>query len=221
MWKTANHPNARGMYEVSDTGEVRNIKTGRVMKQSTDTKGYPQLELHAGGIGRTTKVHKLVAWAFLGEPPFDKAQVNHIDGNKKNNSVGNLEWVTCRQNIRHSWINRKPLRGEAHGNAKLTEDKVLEMRRLRHEGVSQKEIAATFGVELATITDVVSGRSWVHVGGPLTRGSARRRFTEDELRRILILRRDGRTLLSIATELRRPLGSIARAYKEAKHVCPL
>lgn len=89
------------MYEVSDTGEVRNRKTGRVLS-AADNRGYKRVTLYRGdGTTLQAGVHRLVASAFIPNPG-NKPQVNHIDGNKSNNRVDNLEWVTESENALHA-----------------------------------------------------------------------------------------------------------------------
>lgn len=83
-------------YEVSNEGEVRNIDTGKVLKQE-DNRGYLRVILYVNGKKTHKKIHRLVAEAFIPNPD-NKPQVNHIDENKKNNSVGNLEWATAKEN---------------------------------------------------------------------------------------------------------------------------
>lgn len=107
-----------GLYQVSDDGLVRSLdreevtKDGRkryrpssVIKQQSDGKGYLRVGLCKDGVSKTYLVHRLVAIAFIPNPE-GKEQVNHIDENKKNNSVKNLEWVTNSENL-------------AYGKAKL------------------------------------------------------------------------------------------------------
>ena len=98
-------------YEVSSLGNVRanprilvkGSKSLRVLFQSKDDRGYRQVFLHYGAQKKMTlKVHRLVAEAFLGERP-DGAQVNHIDGNKDNNTLDNLEFVSGKENLWHSY----------------------------------------------------------------------------------------------------------------------
>lgn len=91
-----------GKYKVSNFGNILSLKFNkqtqeRLLKLSTDSDGYAVI--HIGE--KMRKVHRLVAEAFL--PKIDgKDFVNHIDGNKKNNRVENLEWVTCAENARHA-----------------------------------------------------------------------------------------------------------------------
>lgn len=87
------HPN----YEVSNFGNVRNKTTGTVRKL-TNRNGYEKVRLN----NKDEAVHRLVADAFF-DGYHDGLQVNHIDGNKSNNHLGNLEWVTSSENIKHAY----------------------------------------------------------------------------------------------------------------------
>ena len=87
-------------YEVSNTGEIRNIKTGRILVQKTDKYGYKQVGLY--NVKPCWKlVHRLVAKAFIPNPE-NKPQINHRDLDKGRNPVSNLEWATPKENIRHA-----------------------------------------------------------------------------------------------------------------------
>lgn len=89
-------------YEVSNTGHVRNASTLRILKGSLTADGYMQINLSSEGKSHSCTVHRLVAKAFL--PDWDpKLEVNHIDGNKLNNNVENLEMVTHLENMQHFW----------------------------------------------------------------------------------------------------------------------
>ena len=97
-WKTIE--SCQG-YEVSNTGKVRNKKTGRILKQNK-RRGYPFVVLmNSKNEKKDYYVHRLVALAFIPNPS-GFPQVNHRDGNKNNNSVENLEWCTARMNIQHA-----------------------------------------------------------------------------------------------------------------------
>lgn len=96
-----------GLYEVSEEGVVRSTPRNgngfksHVMSQSTDSYGYKVVKARNGDRIRTLKVHRLVAEAFL-QNPHNKPQINHKDGDKSNNRLGNLEWCTASENIRHA-----------------------------------------------------------------------------------------------------------------------
>ena len=85
------------MYSVSDDGRVRNDKTNRILKQSINSCGYLYVQLSKNGIQRIGLIHRLVCKAFV-ENTENKAQVDHIDGNKFNNCAYNLRWVTASEN---------------------------------------------------------------------------------------------------------------------------
>ena len=103
-----------GLYEVSNAGKVRSVDRyingkngshsfikGIMMKLQTSHKGYYNVVLHKNGNHFTKAVHRLVAEAFIPNPN-NLPQVNHIDTNKKNNNVSNLEWITNEDNMKHA-----------------------------------------------------------------------------------------------------------------------
>lgn len=99
-WKVVEGTN--GALEVSDCGRVKsNLRDGRILKPTRDKKGYLRLHVTIKRKRHSFKVHRLVAQAFVPNPE-SKPQVNHIDGNKENNSASNLEWVTNKENAHHA-----------------------------------------------------------------------------------------------------------------------
>lgn len=92
-----------GLYEVSSTGIIRNAKTKKYIVQST-INGYFRVNLWKENKYKTRRVHRLVAEAFIPNPK-NKRTVNHKDGNKQNNCVENLEWMTHSENNKHAYNN--------------------------------------------------------------------------------------------------------------------
>lgn len=101
-------------YEVSDFGNVRSlnrisnakngskqIRKGRILSAATNAQGYKQVRLVSKSQSKNMLVHRLVMMAF--KPEKEKLQVNHIDGNKENNHIDNLEWTTAKENIHHAY----------------------------------------------------------------------------------------------------------------------
>lgn len=102
-----------GIYRVSSYGRVLSVNYGpkgkfglntpmsKVLRPSVATTGYLTVELYKGKSRKRVYVHRLVASAFIPNP-VGKPEINHVDGNKQNNNVTNLEWVTTSENTRHA-----------------------------------------------------------------------------------------------------------------------
>lgn len=153
-------------YAVTDKGSVVNTRTGRFLQASRNTCGYPQVEItNDEGEPKTHRVHRLVAIAFVPNPD-GRPEVNHKDGDKTNNAATNLEWVTRSQNVKHAFdtgLKRaKGLHGERNVNAKLTWEKVREIR--SKKGLkSQQAIADEYGVAQTVISDILRGTAWKEI----------------------------------------------------------
>ena len=92
-------------YLISSRGRVKSIRYNRIMATNVDRYGYKKIHLRTDtGDNYHTTIHRLVAIGFIKNPNQYK-QVNHKDGNKLNNNVSNLEWVTARDNVIHSYDN--------------------------------------------------------------------------------------------------------------------
>lgn len=98
-WKS--HPDTN-IYEISNEGRIKNRRTGRILKPSLNSNGYETVQLHYDGGAHSERVHRLVAKTFL-DGEYYGLDVNHIDGNKTNNNVDNLEWCDRSGNIRHAF----------------------------------------------------------------------------------------------------------------------
>lgn len=89
-------------YVISDDGRVKNMVTGRELKPIQESTGYSHVTLCNDGKHHQTSIHRLVAQTFIPNPN-NKPMVNHIDGDKANNRVDNLEWCTQSENMRHAY----------------------------------------------------------------------------------------------------------------------
>lgn len=132
--------------------------------------GYPGLILYRSGKRATRQVHKLVAMAFLPPRP-GVTRVNHLDGDRTNNHVSNLEWATAKENTRHAWASGlcTPPSGTRNGMAKLAETDVRKIRELWatrtgrvpiDHPLSQESIARRFGVSRPLISLIVHRKLW-------------------------------------------------------------
>ena len=96
IWKDIN--GYEGCYKISNTGKVYSCKNQKILRTFTDKKGYCYTVLFKDKKQRTKSIHRLIAEAFIPNPE-NKPEVNHIDHNKRNNNIDNLEWVTHFENI--------------------------------------------------------------------------------------------------------------------------
>lgn len=160
-------------YEVSNLGRLRRVVGSATSsagpRAERGTKGGYINACLSDGSGRKYQrgVHALVCEAFIG-PRQKGIHVNHIDGNKKNNRLTNLEYVTPAENNRHA--NRtglNPVECEDNPAAKLTNEQVIELRRrYSDEHKSLSELARAFGVSKTSVCDIVQGKNWQALGLP-------------------------------------------------------
>lgn len=158
-------PGYNNRYAITRDGRVWSNVTNRWLKQNKDKNGYFQLGLWLNTQPRCFRVHRLVALTFM-EPEKGRPCINHIDGDKTNNSVENLEWCTLAENMSLAWKTglKKPLLGSKHALAKLTEKEVLQIREKYKTGrFTHKQLARKYGVERTVVTNIVNLKRWRHI----------------------------------------------------------
>lgn len=134
-----------GVYQVSNMGRVRSLDhitggkhwRGKILSTAV-TAGYPIVKLSKGSEKHPRRVHRLVAEAFL-DNPENLPEVNHIDGNKNNNRMDNLEWCTSKENKIHAWVTG------------LTKLPPAQTPRPVIQILDEKEIASYMSMEIAEI----------------------------------------------------------------------
>jgi hypothetical protein len=146
-------------YEISSWGRVKN-SSGLFLKIQ-DRKGYKRIILLKKSKHKSFLIHRLVAVNFIPNPK-NLLEINHIDGNKQNNNVENLEWVSRYENMKHAEDNFLLAQGETHGNSKLTEIEVLEIRRIYKKGMGT-ELAKKYNVARQTITSIIRKKLWKNI----------------------------------------------------------
>lgn len=155
LWKRIQR--VEGDYEVSTLGRIRNGKTGKILSLNA-RNGYLGVTVRPNGRqGKSygLRVHRCVAEEFVCGY-FDGAVVNHRDGNKLNNSVNNLEWVTLSENTQHAYALGlvKFSTGVDHVRTKLTLEQILSIKK---DSRASRVIANEYGVSKDTILDVKTG----------------------------------------------------------------
>jgi DNA-binding transcriptional regulator YiaG len=179
-WYPVFHPTYKDFYEVSTLGRVRSKdwsfphprnpehlihKKGKIIKQCINKKGYLEVGLHRKGVSKTFRVHRLVALSIIpNDTPDITPLVNHIDADKTNNSVSNLEWVSHLGNMAHAKSmglleGRYTTSGEERKNHKLDWDKVRYIRENKGK-LSQSYLAELFGVCKTTIARIQRNEKW-------------------------------------------------------------
>ena len=112
-----------GKYQVSNLGNIRNIKTGRIMKQHKTKEGYMRIALCKNNKYKKYYVHRLVLETFKPNSN-NELQVNHIDENKENNTLENLEWMTAKENANHGTRTERAAKGHMIPVYCITNNKV-------------------------------------------------------------------------------------------------
>lgn len=160
-----------GFYQVSNLGRVKHLANGikcnreRFLVGINQGCGYLAVGLSKGGVKKMFLIHRLVAAAFFGDHPG--LSVNHKNGNKHNNRIDNLEYMTLAENNRHARKNGLAGNaiGERVGTAKLTGVKAAEIKRKLKAtgGANIGSIAKEYGVTYGTIHAIFKNRTWRHV----------------------------------------------------------
>jgi len=161
LWKEI--PGYEGLYAVSSTGQIKSLSryitrtyrgqeitqrlSGRVLKPNVNTRGYRYVVLRRNGRSETREIHRLVALAFLPPPVVRGSQVRHLDGNRLNNDLNNLEWGTASQNQ----LDLYTYRGYHH---RLTAEDATDIRNRLAAGETGRNLAREFGVRETTISSI-------------------------------------------------------------------
>lgn len=148
---------------VSCHGEVKNLATGNILRGHKNKRGYTRVFLSVKGTSKNMAMHRLVAEAFLGLKG-EKMDVNHIDFNRSNNSVANLEWTSRADNIRHSKNHNRNAKGERVGTSKIDEIQALTILTLSgHKEYNAKKLEKYFCINHWSIGGILRGSRWAHL----------------------------------------------------------
>lgn len=152
-------------YEINSLGIIRNRKTGKIKSQYLANGGYYFVTLHKDNEGgKPRRVHRLIAEAFIPNPE-GKPCINHINGNRSDYSIENLEWCNHQENMEHAFATGLANNtGERNGMAKITESIAGKIKYLLAAGgITQQEIANQFSISRSLVLGIKIGRLWRHV----------------------------------------------------------
>lgn len=181
-------PGFEKRYQASSLGRIRSLNRftiqkrrskiisvkypGKILKidKKINNGGYYIVTLLTNGERLYRSVHRLVCLTFRGNPPEYGMQVNHINGNKLDNKISNLEWVSPSKNIQHALSigcfdkhiknMSKKNRGELNPRSKLTKNKVINIREALNSGMNSKALALMYDVTPHTISNIKRGVTW-------------------------------------------------------------
>lgn len=144
-------------YYISNFGDVKNVKTGKILKHMISAKGYHSVEIASVKYS----VHRLVAIEFIPNPE-NKPQVNHIDCNKSNNVVLNLEWCTNSENQLHAIANNLKTikKGIEVPNHKINDNIAIEIYKSTD---SQRKIAKKYNISQRLVLNIKKRKAWNHI----------------------------------------------------------
>lgn len=173
IWKDI--PEYEGCYQVSNLGRIKSLKR----KRSVGNNGFKILEekiliprknnpkyykifLCRNNTKKEYYIHRLVMLSFVGH---SNLQVNHIDGNGRNNNLDNLEYCTCSENHQHAFkIGLKNIKGEKHPCSKLKDIQVSEIRKKYKTGkYTQKQLGKIYNMSERSICGIVRYETWAHI----------------------------------------------------------
>ena len=182
-WLPVNVDDAREYYSISSHGRVIsyrprngvytgiNTNSGLMRKVQRFKTGYLYIGLRYDNGEKKILLHRAIAITFI-DNPHNHPQVNHIDGNKENNRIDNLEWVTPSQNVQHSFDNGLNI-GSHHvyvknnGKSPTAADSIDQVKKvielLKNPELTQKEISAATGVKLKSVSSIKLGVTWKHL----------------------------------------------------------
>jgi hypothetical protein len=159
-----------GAYQVSNLGNVKSVDRyvnhmyGTIKRKSklikpVEVKGYKQVRLSLNNKSRAFLLHRIVADAFVSGKSLENKWVNHIDGNKLNNTPANLEWCTHSHNLKHAFrIGLKTnTKGENNPNSKLNWESI---NNIRNSTITAKELGLLYNVNSCHIRSIKNNKSW-------------------------------------------------------------
>lgn len=208
-------------YKITEDGDIYSYKwgwNGRLLKKSFNKAyGYYSKQL-VGKDGNKVHclIHRLVAMTYKSLPDYTDLEVNHIDGNKLNNHISNLEWVTKSRNIKHAFeLGLNSSKGEDNGRHILKESDVLDIYDLLSKGVDMVSIANKFNVHPCTVKDIKTKKNWNYLLKDLPDLNIKPKkasLSEDTVIKVCILLEGGADYRTILDSVNDPLLDTYKIY---------
>jgi Mor family transcriptional regulator len=211
--------NYQSIYEVSENGDVKRIAEtnnqyakGHILKHNI-INGYAHVQLHKSGKVKSMRVHRLVAMAFL-DNPNNKPHVNHLDGDKLNNHLSNLEWCTPSENQLH----KHRVLNKTHRKYTLTTNQIDEIIKLRLTGMRLHELSYMFKIPVDTLHKLLSKNNMKTGYGGMFNG--RSKLTDTQRKEIIDLFHKGNEYKNIADKYSVTINTIKRVLGKYQYAKP-
>lgn len=158
--------NLKFNYYITDDGKVWSERTQKYLSFQYDKNGYVKVQMRSiDNKSHRYSIHRLVLENFKPVENMENLQVNHIDGNKKNNNLTNLEWTTSEENIRHAIDNN--LRATINGASKLTPEQVIEIYRRATNGERNIDLGKEFNIHPDQVGRIKNKKAWKEITSSL------------------------------------------------------
>ena len=158
--------NLKFNYYITDDGKVWSERAQKYLSFQYDKNGYVKVQMRStDNKSHRYSIHRLVLENFKPVENMENLQVNHIDGNKKNNNLTNLEWTTSEENIRHAIDNN--LRATINGASKLTPEQVIEIYRRATNGERNIDLGKEFNIHHDQVGRIKNKKSWKEITSSL------------------------------------------------------
>lgn len=213
----------RTCYVVTIYGNIINVLTGKVLKQSLDSKGYPMVIIHHNKKQKCIRIHRELGIHFVPNPNPDKFNViNHIDGDKTNYDLSNLEWTDSKGNAQHALRTGLtiPLSLEDGGNSKYTNDQIETICKMMESGeYTVNQISTLTGIPSGTIRYVKNGWAWTGISSKYNVDNCKKDVAskpsvpESTIREACELLQEGKTTISDISEMTGISTSMLRGMK--------
>lgn len=166
---------------------VYNVVTGNKLNGSVYSTGYRVFDARVSGVKYRESHHRLVALAFIPNPE-NKPHVNHIDGDKLNNNLSNLEWVTPKENIHHALENKlMVVQGEDCGKSIYSEAQIKEVCTLLEQGMRPIDIPKLLDVSYDVVNSVYHRKTWTSISSDYKfKHKKRKRYSEEKIRWVCV-----------------------------------
>lgn len=180
-------------YSVSKCGKVKSNRRNRLLSIITRRDGYKELGIRRDKQKYVMLVHRLVAMTYIPNPD-NKPCVNHIDSDRGNNSVDNLEWCTYKENLEHASEKGRLIgkKGETNSSAVMSNDTCHLICKEIEQGIRLKTLSDKYGINLKTLSNIKNGKRWLEISSQYNfKTESSRRLSSGEISDIICLSNKG------------------------------